>query len=143
MNPPIPVVPLLLLVDDDRDILLTLRLQLEADGYRVMAAEHVQRARGLLLQQRDRARVRGRSDGRNGRDRSRARRAPRRRRGWAAVQRGAQQHGLHVLRWRRLELGRKQSGRAAQAARRPRGTRAGPWARGRRVRRRAARPRNC
>ena len=47
MNPPIPVVPLLLLVDDDRDILLTLRLQLEADGYRVMAAEHGQRALAL------------------------------------------------------------------------------------------------
>ncbi len=39
MNPAIPPVPLLLLVDDERDILLMLRLQLEADGYRVLTAE--------------------------------------------------------------------------------------------------------
>ena len=39
-----PPVPLLLLVDDDRDILLALRLQLEADGFRVMTADGGQRA---------------------------------------------------------------------------------------------------
>lgn len=51
MNPAIPVVPLLLLVDDDRDILLTLRLQLEADGYRVMAAERGQLALTLATRE--------------------------------------------------------------------------------------------
>lgn len=39
-----PVVPLLLLVDDDRDILLSLRLQLEGDGFRVLTAESGPRA---------------------------------------------------------------------------------------------------
>jgi DNA-binding response OmpR family regulator len=39
-----PVVPLLLLVDDDRDILLSLRLQLEGDGFRVLTAESGARA---------------------------------------------------------------------------------------------------
>ncbi len=44
MPPARPPVPLLLLVDDDRDILLALRLQLEADGFRVMTADGGQRA---------------------------------------------------------------------------------------------------
>ena len=44
-TPDAPVVlPQLLLVDDDRDLLLSLRLQLEADGFRVLAAENGQRA---------------------------------------------------------------------------------------------------
>ncbi|HEU5422654.1 MAG TPA: response regulator transcription factor [Nitrolancea sp.] len=47
MSTPPVVVPLILLVDDDRTILLTLRLQLEADGFRVMSAEHGQRALAL------------------------------------------------------------------------------------------------
>ena len=47
MTGALPVVPLLLLVDDDRDILLTLRLQLEADGFRVMTAAGGQRALAL------------------------------------------------------------------------------------------------
>ena len=38
------VIPQLLLVDDDRDLLLSLRLQLEADGFRVLTAENGQRA---------------------------------------------------------------------------------------------------
>jgi DNA-binding response OmpR family regulator len=38
------VIPQLLIVDDDRDLLLSLRLQLEADGFRVLVAENGQRA---------------------------------------------------------------------------------------------------
>lgn len=38
------VIPQLLLVDDDRDLLLSLRLQLEADGFRVLAAENGRKA---------------------------------------------------------------------------------------------------
>ncbi len=38
------VLPQLLLVDDDRDLLLSLRLQLEADGFRVLSAESGRRA---------------------------------------------------------------------------------------------------
>ena len=38
------VIPQLLLVDDDRDLLLSLRLQLEADGFRVLVAENGRRA---------------------------------------------------------------------------------------------------
>ncbi len=45
---PAAVVPLLLLVDDDRDILLTLRWQLEADGFRVLTAERGVRALALV-----------------------------------------------------------------------------------------------
>ena len=47
MNVAHAVVPLVLLVDDDRDILLMLRLQLEADGFRVMLAERGTRALAL------------------------------------------------------------------------------------------------
>ncbi len=43
-----PPSPLLLLVDDDRDILLTLRLQLEVDGFRVMTAPDGARALELV-----------------------------------------------------------------------------------------------
>jgi DNA-binding response OmpR family regulator len=38
------VIPQLLLVDDDRDLLLSLRLQLEADGFQVLVAENGRRA---------------------------------------------------------------------------------------------------
>ncbi len=51
MSTSIPVVPLLLLVDDDRNILLPLRLQLEGDGFRVMTAANG--ARALELAQRE------------------------------------------------------------------------------------------
>jgi DNA-binding response OmpR family regulator len=47
MNEAPAVIPLILLVDDDRDILLLLRVQLEADGFRVMLAERGQRALAL------------------------------------------------------------------------------------------------
>jgi DNA-binding response OmpR family regulator len=45
-----PVVPQLLLVDDDRDLLLSLRLQLEADGFQVLAAENGRRALAIAAQ---------------------------------------------------------------------------------------------
>ena len=47
MNDPGSIVPLIMLVDDDRDLLLALRLQLEGDGFRVMTAERGQRALAL------------------------------------------------------------------------------------------------
>lgn len=47
MSGPPVIIPLVLLVDDDRDILLMLRLQLEADGFRVLIANNGQRALAL------------------------------------------------------------------------------------------------
>ncbi len=48
MNQVVPVIPTLLLVDDDPDMLLMLRVQLEADGFRVLAADRGQRALHLI-----------------------------------------------------------------------------------------------
>lgn len=43
-----PVIPQLLLVDDDSDLLLSLRLQLEADGFRVLTADSGRRALAIV-----------------------------------------------------------------------------------------------
>lgn len=48
MNTAAPVIPTLLVVDDDPDVLLLLQVQLEADGFRVIAAERAQRALQLI-----------------------------------------------------------------------------------------------